>query len=274
MISATNIYYQAGGKKILQDVSCQLEAGKLTVVLGSNGAGKSSLLKILAGALKPAKGNLAFKGREYGKISPAAFAKERAVLTQHFGVNMPFKCHEIVLMGRYPHFASQPTEKDHHIVHEAMEEMHVHVFEDRYFHTLSGGEQQRVQMARVLCQLWPENDQDNKKFMLLDEPVSSMDCLYQQVCLQSAKKMAEKGFAVLVVLHDLNLAAQYADEVILMRKGRVIASGPGRSVLQASSIKEAYDYEVEVVYHDDFYFPLIIPAVHKKQAFIIQTKSA
>lgn len=274
MIRAGNITYLAGKQKILHDVSCFVEQGKVTVLLGSNGAGKSTLLKILAGALSPASGTLAWKGKPYSAISVAAFARERAVLTQQYGVSMPFRCSEIVLMGRYPHFTGNPSKQDLQIVEEAMRELQVDVFADRYFQSLSGGEQQRVQMARVLAQLWPAHENDTEKFMLLDEPVSSMDCLYQQKSLQTARRMAARGFAVLVVLHDLNLAAQYADEVILLRKGRLIASGDCKTVLQASLIREAYDYEVEVVYHDDFHFPLIVPAAHKKQTFLLQTKTA
>ena len=274
MMSATNISYAAGGRKILQDLSCTLEPGRLTVVLGANGAGKSTLLKILAGEIKPSSGQLHFNGKEYAKISAIDFACRRAVLTQHYTISLPFKCAEIVLMGRYPHFSNKPSAEDHRIVEAAMAEMQVEEFAGRYYHTLSGGEQQRVQMARVLAQLWPVAEAGAQKVMLLDEPVSSLDCLHQQKCLQTAKGMARAGFAVMAVLHDLNLAAQYADNILLLRKGRMIAAGETRSVLIPEAIKEAYDYEVEIIYHNDFDFPLIVPTVHKKQSFILTSKTA
>lgn len=273
MIRASNLSYAVGKQPILQEVNCLLEPGKLTVLLGSNGAGKSTLLKILAGSLSPVSGTVAWKGKPFSAIPVAAMARERAVLTQHYSVSMPFRCEEIVLMGRYPHFSGKPAAFDERVVAEAMELVQVTSLAGRYFQRLSGGEQQRVQLARVLAQLWPANERDTEKCMLLDEPVSSMDVLYQQKCLQTARQMAARGFAVVVVLHDLNLAAQFADEIILLRKGRVIATGDARAVLKADLIRQAYDYEVEVVYHENYPFPMIVPAL-SKNTFLIQTKIA
>jgi iron complex transport system ATP-binding protein len=288
MISVQNISFRIGQKTILHKLSFTLRAGELTVVLGQNGAGKSTLLRILSGEQKPTEGKLFLGDDNLHSLPFRVLAHKRAVLSQQYPAGLPFTCEEIVMMGRYPHFNSQPAVKDKDIVRQCMEEMQVQSFAQRSYPTLSGGEQQRVQMARVLAQLkgngeetrqsfsvplkaiqadWPGNG----KVLLLDEPTASMDCLYQQLCLSKAKELSGQGYTVLVILHDLNLAAQFADTILLLKQGKLITRGTPREVLQPSFINEAYDMEVEVLENDSYDFPILIPAQHKSKPVLIRS---
>lgn len=258
MYTLEDISYSVGSRTILHPLNLQVKPGKVTVLLGANGAGKSTLLKILSGELSSASGKVLLNQRPLSSYSSATLARRRAVLTQQYAVSLPFRCSEIVLMGRYPHFEHTATLADEAIALACMEEMLVSDFADRYFHTLSGGEQQRVQMARVLAQVYP-TDLQPPSVLLLDEPIASMDCLHQQICLQKARALAQFGYTVVVVLHDLNLAAQYGDEWVLLKNGRVLNAGNADQIFQPSILHAAYGFDVDVVRHPGYDFPIIIP---------------
>ncbi|WP_315820002.1 heme ABC transporter ATP-binding protein [Paraflavitalea speifideaquila] len=258
-------------KNILHKLSFTLRPGELTVVLGQNGAGKSTLLKILSGEQKPSAGKILINQDDLHQQSFRQLAHKRAVLSQQYPANLPFSCEEIVMMGRYPHFTNKPTALDKVIVHQSMEEMQVASLAIRAYQTLSGGEQQRVQMARVLAQLTDKSPHNNNKALLLDEPTASMDCLYQQLCLAKAKELARKGLTILVILHDLNLAAQFADSILLLKQGRLVTTGSVRQVLQPSFIAEAYDIEVNVLEYDEYDFPILVPATHKIKPVLVRS---
>jgi iron complex transport system ATP-binding protein len=271
MITVQNISYQVGQKNILHKLSFTLRPGELSVVLGQNGAGKSTLLKILSGEQKPTEGTVLLGQHNLHQLSFQQLAHKRAVLSQQYATNLPFACEEIVMMGRYPHFSSKPTAFDKTIVHQSMQEMQVAPFATRPYQTLSGGEQQRVQMARVLAQLRDTNPGNNQKVLLLDEPTASMDCLYQQLCLTKAKELAHKGYTVLVILHDLNLAAQFADSILLLKQGKLVTTGSVRQVLQPAFIAQAYDIDVDVLEYEDYDFPILVPATHKTKPVLVRS---
>lgn len=275
MISVQNISFKIGQKTILHRLSFRVNAGELTVVLGQNGAGKSTLLRLLSGEQKPSEGKIILGDDELHRIPTHRLAHRRAVLSQQYPAALPFNCEEIVMMGRYPHFSNRPAVVDKDIVQQCMEEMQVQGFAKRSYQTLSGGEQQRVQMARVLAQLqsfpMKVSQPGNGKLLLLDEPTASMDCLYQQLCLSKAKELAGRGYTVLVILHDLNLAAQFADTILLLKQGRLITTGTARAVLQPSFIAEAYDMEVDVLESGSHDFPILIPAAHKSKPVLIRS---
>ncbi|MDF2187152.1 heme ABC transporter ATP-binding protein [Paraflavitalea sp. CAU 1676] len=272
MITARNISFKLGQKTILNKLAFSLQPGELSIVLGQNGAGKSTLLKILSGEQKPTDGMVLLGQDDLHKLSPAQLAHQRAVLSQQYPAALPFTTEEIVMMGRYPHFGSKPAAFDKEVVHECMEEMQVLALSRRSYQTLSGGEQQRVQMARVLSQLKEKGDTASRKLLLLDEPTASMDCLHQQLCLRKAKELAGRGYSVLVILHDLNLAAQFADTILLMKHGRLVAHGGVREVLQPVLIAEAYDMEVNVLEYDEYDFPILVPAAHKSKPVLIRAE--
>ncbi|HVU57587.1 MAG TPA: heme ABC transporter ATP-binding protein [Puia sp.] len=266
MIRVDHISYRAGNRrrKILDDISCNILPGGVTVLLGANGAGKSTFLRILSGEQSPQSGKVWWNDRPLHAMAPAELAKRRAVLTQHATIDLPFTVEEIVLMGRYPHYGSKPSVRDKDIVMECLKEMQVAHLSGRAFPTLSGGEQQRVQMARVLAQLEGAGD----KILLLDEPTSNLDLLHQQLCLQKARQLSRKGHIVIVVLHDLNLAAQFADAILLLKQGRLLATGPTKAVLIPELIRQAYDMDIAVLYPEGYLFPIIVPATNKKQLYV------
>lgn len=267
MIAAKNISYQVDGKEILHTMSFAALPGAVTVLLGANGAGKSTLLRLLAGENMPVTGEVLLEGQPLKHFSPQVLARKRAVLTQNYSVPLPFSCEEIVMMGRYPHEGISTGKENRAIVAQCMKEMEVQKFAPRMFNTLSGGEQQRVQMARILAQLQSAKSREGK-ILLLDEPTSSLDYLQQQLILSRVKSLASKGYTVIMVLHDLNLAAQYADKILLLKAGSLVADGHADRVLQPSLIKQAYGIDVDVVEHDDYPFPILVPALHNQNRFL------
>lgn len=269
IITAKNISFSIGNKPILHNLSFVMQPGEVTVVLGPNGAGKSTLLRIFSGEQSATAGSVLMNDKDITSLSLSLLARSRAVLSQQYMLNLPFSCEEIVMMGRYPHFNNRPAKADHDIVEQCMQEMQVAQFTGRLYQTLSGGEQQRVQMARVLAQLREVNTADvNGKLLLLDEPTASLDCLHQQACLQKARELAKHGYTVVIILHDLNLAAQFADNIILLKSGRLVKQGPMQEVLQTDYIAHAYEMEVETWHNENYRFPVLVPASHKRTPII------
>lgn len=265
MLRIEDVGYRVGRKKILDGLTCNILPGELTVLLGANGAGKSTLLRLLSGERSPHTGEVWWDDRLLHAIAPAELARRRAVLTQQVVVSLPFTVEEIVLMGRYPHFRNSPSESDRAIVGECLEEMQAGHLRGRLFYTLSGGEQQRVQMARALAQV--RGAAAGSGMLLLDEPTSSLDWLHQQSCLQQAKMLALSGYTVVVVLHDLNLAAQFADKILMLRDGRLLAAGVREEVLRPAVIRQAYGIETTVIYPEGCSFPVIIPMTIKNKIY-------
>ncbi|OQP58558.1 heme ABC transporter ATP-binding protein [Niastella populi] len=265
IITAQNISYSIGKKPILHNLSFVMQPGEVTVVLGANGAGKSTLLRMLSGEQPPTAGSVLLNDKNIQALTPSQLARCRAVLSQQYMLNLPFSCEEIVMMGRYPHFNNHPAQADHDIVQQCMQEMQAAQFTGRLYQTLSGGEQQRVQMARVLAQLREVNAAEvTGKLLLLDEPTASLDCLHQQACLHKARDLAQQGYTVVVILHDLNLAAQFADKILLLKNGCLIKQGAMHEVLQPDCIADAYEMEVDTWHNENYRFPVLVPAIHRR----------
>lgn len=245
MIYAENITYQAGSKIIVQETSMSLEKGKFHVIMGANGAGKSTLLKLLTGSLQPAAGKIVLDGKDIKEYSIEALARKRAVLSQHYSISFPVTAFEIVMMGRYPYFKINPTGRDIRICREAMELLQVFPLAEREYNTLSGGEAQKVQMCRILSQV---NETDNaERVIFLDEPVSHLDVNYQHQLLQVVKKLSSEKITVIAVLHDINLALAYADQVLFMKNGRLMHITSLPEQITPGLIKEIFDIDSSVI---------------------------
>lgn len=259
MIRVEGLSYYAGGKKLLDGISCVIRPGELTVILGPNGAGKSTLLRLLSGERKPDEGRVLFNETVLYSLSPRQLALRRAVLGQQYTMTLPFTCEEVVMMGRYPHYRDQPDSRDHAIVAEALSALGAGHLSRRLFNTLSGGEQQRVQLARVLAQLEEKDLKEvMSRFLLLDEPTANMDYLHQQICLRRAKEFCRRGQTVVMVLHDLNLAAQLADRLLVLKEGRLVAEGAPRQLLGVEFIRDVYGLEAKIFYPEPEGFPVVI----------------
>ena len=226
MVEVHGVSYAVRGARILHDVSVRFRPNRLNVLLGPNGAGKSTLLKIATGLLAPSAGEVRYHlpdgARALGTFAPVALARTRAVLSQHVDVAFPLAVEDVVLMGRYPHFARTPTSHDREIVVRALDQVGMLDFRGRAYPTLSGGEQQKVQLARVLAQIWNADATDRRpKVLFLDEPTASLDVHYQLHLLEIARGLRDVDCTVVAVLHDLNVALQYGDAFFVLDGGRL-----------------------------------------------------
>ena len=246
MIEARNLSYKVGNTAILKNVTVCVPGGEVTAVLGPNGAGKSTLLKCLTGAYRANGGDVTLDGRPLSDYSLAALAQKRAVLSQSNLINFPFTAVEIVMMGRTPCVAEDSAGRDAEAVKAALESVDAWGLKDRVFPMLSGGEQQRVQLARVLAQLWGRQN----GYLFLDEPTSSLDLKHQHQVLALVRSMAEeRNLAVCVTLHDLNLALRYTDRTILMKNGEVLVLGATRDVLKSNDVESVFEVPAALVFH-------------------------
>lgn len=242
MLTADSLTFEIGKRPLVRELSFSLHPGELLVILGANGAGKSTLFRMLSGERHPTKGRVSLSGKDLRLYTPAELAVKRGVLNQQNIVNLAFNVMEIVMMGRYPHYKNSPASRDHEVVTQVMELCGVSAFADRSYLSLSGGEQQRVQLARVLAQIW---DVPNA-LLLMDEPVASLDLQYQQQTLAIAKMLSKRGFMVVSILHDINLAAQYADRVLLLKNGRKWYDGTAAEILNSKNIYEVFEINSDV----------------------------
>jgi iron complex transport system ATP-binding protein len=246
MIQAKNISVKFGNKTILDNINFNLSPGKVMALVGANGAGKSTLLKAIAGDV-PFSGNLLFKGKTISSISKNELAKEKAVMEQSTQVGFDFSVHEVTMMGRYPHFEQNPTNEDVEVVEHSLRKVGLNDKIQRTHTSLSGGEKQRNHFARTLSQV--TTDCKRSKLFILDEPLNNLDIQYQYKLMQEIKSFVEKGNAAIVVLHDINMAAHFADEIVMLKEGEILAQGATNKVLNSRLLESCYDLKVVVDRH-------------------------
>ena len=252
MLRGEDICVLRGSRRILDAVSLAVAPGEMVAVIGPNGAGKSTLLQALAGGLEPDRGAVALGGRPLGAWPAKELARRRAVLSQNATLGFPFTALQVVLIGRSPHMGRHPARADLRAAAAAMSETGVLHLAERSYPTLSGGEKQRVQLARVLAQIArPEEANDGaaarERYLLLDEPTNNLDLAHQHLALGAARRLADSGVAVLAVLHDPNHAAGYADRIHVLQQGRTIAAGTPRAVLTAELMRSVFGVVARVM---------------------------
>ncbi len=233
-----------GERRVLDAVTLTVAPGEIVGLLGPNGAGKSTLVRLVSGVLGGYTGRVLLGGSELAALSRREVARRVAVVPQEPRFDFPFTVLEIVLMGRHPHLSGLAFEAagDLALARAALERAGAAELAERPIERLSAGERQRVVFARALAQATP--------LLLLDEPVSFLDLRYQVELFDRVRELAAEGRAVLAVLHDLNLAAEYCDRVVLLKQGRVIAQGPTAEALSYLHLKAAYETEVYVDLND------------------------
>jgi len=241
VISAHDVRVERGGRALLDQVSLELHAGEVLALLGPNGAGKSTLLSVLSGDVTPDGGTVHFGGREMHEWSLIELARRRSVLLQDNQITFPFTVHQIVEMGRAPWRRTPLEEDDNEAISEALAAADIAHLGNRRVPSLSGGERARVAFARVMA--------GRTGVLMLDEPTAALDLGHQEAVLGLARDRARAGDAVLVVLHDLNLAAAFADRVALLRGGQLVACGSPDQVLTAEIVSDVYRHPVEVIPH-------------------------
>ncbi len=247
----------AGKTRIVQDLSFHAKAGEVLAIIGPSGSGKTTLMKAMTGEL-PNYGGITLAGLEVGGLSPEVLAAMRGVLPQASQISFPLNVAEVVGLG----LTSSRRERTFRArrIAEALAKVGLSGFEGRSYQELSGGEQQRVQLARVLCQVWDPLPQEGlPHWLFLDEPVSSLDIKHQVQIMQLAADYAKRGGGVVAVMHDLNLTAAFADRVLVMQGGRRLAFGARDEVMQAELLSKAYDFPLEILTGPGGGRPVIVP---------------
>jgi len=245
-LTGRDLTLRAGGRALIEELDVTLRSGRVTAVVGPNGAGKSTLLRVLSGEAPPHRGEVRLEGRPLGAWPLCACARRRAVLPQRSTLTFAFPVEEVVRLGRMPHARESSAQRDREVVAAALQRAGAVELVGRSYPTLSGGERQRVHLARVLAQIW-EEPRDGGRYLLLDEPLSAQDLGRQHRMMSLLRQVAASRVGVLVVLHDLNLAARYADELLVLNGGRRIACGPPGTVLDAELVEAAFGVPVVVV---------------------------
>ncbi len=243
-----------GRARLVDAIDLDIFPGEMVAILGPNGAGKSTLLRLLSGDLRPTAGGVELAQRNIAHYSPRELSLRRAMLSQHIHVTFPFTVEEIVEMGTggRDRRASSP------LVESALQEVGLEAFRERQLPTLSGGEQQRAHFARVLVQLACGEAMHGPGLLLLDEPTSSLDLRHQIDLVESARRRAQAGTAVIAILHDLNLAMRFADRIALLHRGRLAAIGDRRTAITQDRVRELFEVDVEVRHTDDG-VPYLLP---------------
>lgn len=253
-LEATALKVTLARKSIIKGVDFIAKAGQVTAIVGPNGSGKTTLLRAMIGEI-PSEGNVLLNGRSIVDIPPPELAAMRGVLPQSTPLAFPFSVAEIVHLG----LTSGTSGGKAQIIAEALASVGLTSYAPRLYQELSGGEQQRVQLARVLAQVWDPVYKGAPRWLFLDEPVASLDIGHQLQIMDIAQHYAARGGGVIAVMHDLNLTAAYADQITLMSNGSVLANGPPGSVLQDSILTSAYGCKIQVNTPPRTDMPFILP---------------
>lgn len=242
---AQNITVHIAKTQILHGVDFVAKAGEVTAVVGPNGCGKTTLLRAMIGEL-PYGGQVHLNGTDVATQKPQALARIRGVLPQATALAFPFTVLEVVQLGLTAGLATTSRHDRDQLPQQALARVGLDGFEGRFYQELSGGEKQRVQLARVLLQVWQPVLEGQPRWLFLDEPVSALDIGHQLQVMQIARDFADNGGGVVAVMHDLNLTAMFAHSMTLMRAGRVLSVGPPDEVMTNTALSTAYDCKISV----------------------------
>ncbi|CAN7578580.1 heme ABC transporter ATP-binding protein [Mesorhizobium caraganae] len=258
MIEARDVSVAIGGKRIVTDVDFTARPGEIAAIVGPNGSGKTTFLKALSGDL-PFSGTVDINGRDLVAMKPVEAATARAVLPQATTLSFPFTVREVVRLGLVGGRSGVLPGENERLPERALARVDLDGFAGRFYQELSGGEQQRVQLARVLCQVWAPVLDGKPRYLFLDEPVSSLDIKHQLIIMNIARDFARRGGGVIAILHDLNLTAMYADRVFVMHRGRLAADGSPQEVLSDDLIEKVFDCRLRVGVLPAANMPFVLP---------------
>ena len=245
-VDIKNLSWEVNSKKILDDISLSISSGEIITILGPNGAGKSSFLKIISGDLKCTKGQIYFDQSNLNDISIQDRSFIRSVMSQSQDVVYDFSTREIIEMGWLDRGISNYSEDFKKAIDQISEECSVKNLLEQSFNTLSGGEKRRVHFARTLVQLWRPSGSDDPRYMFLDEPTANLDILHEQKMMKLIQKKRDEGLGILLILHDLNLAAKYSDQIALFDNGKLIDKGLPKTVLTEDTLSAVYGLKMNV----------------------------
>jgi iron complex transport system ATP-binding protein len=257
MIETKDVSVSLGKKQILSAIGMAARPGEITVIVGPNGSGKTTLMKTLSGDLAY-RGRITLNGLQLSSMKPWQMAALRAVLPQSTTLAFPFTVREIVRLGLTNGRSGALPDAVADLPERALVRVDLGNFGGRLYQELSGGEQQRVQLARVLCQVWSPVLEGQPRYLFLDEPVSSLDVKHQLLIMNVARDYARRGGGVIAVLHDLNLAAMFADRIVMMHKGRIAAAGTAAEVLTEKTLATIFDCRLAVGFGESG-TPFVLP---------------
>lgn len=262
MLKLKHIHFSVSNKTLINDLSFAVDAGEHVVILGANGAGKSTLLKILSGEITDYRGEILLNDKNIRQYSKADLARTRAVMPQEVQLSFPFRAREVVEMGHTPHINQHHNSK---ITLQCMKLFDIEHLAERRYPGLSGGEKQRVQLARVFCQLDIHSDVKEKithtqcqRFLFLDECTSALDPAHQHIVFSAVNRIKQQGIGVISVMHDLNLASQYADRIVILKEGEILVQGDVYETLTSEFMRRAYAIDTQVVSHPTNQKPIVI----------------
>lgn len=258
MIEARDVSVSIGGKQIISGVDFDIKPGEVAAIVGPNGSGKTTFLKALSGDLRHT-GRVVMNGHDMSAMKPWEAASVRAVLPQATALSFPYTVREIVKLGLMSGRSGALTGEDQRLPERALSRVDLDGFAGRFYQELSGGEQQRVQLARVLCQVWAPVLDGVPRYLFLDEPVSSLDIKHQLIIMNIARDFAKRGGGVVAILHDLNLTAMFSDRIFVMHRGRLAAAGSPQEVLSDDLISRVFECRLKVGALPANGMPFILP---------------
>lgn len=262
-IDARSLSFRVGGRDLVREASLELAPGTTTILIGPNGAGKSTLLKLMTGEAKPSGGEIRVDGEALAAIPAWRLACQRAVMAQHARLVFPFSVYEVASLGVDGIGRAMSRVRRDALVGESLAAAGVLELAGRAYQTLSGGEQQRVQFARVLCQIEAGRSVASRQALFLDEPIASLDLCHQLALLDMARAIAGRGVAVLIVLHDLNLAVTYADHLVVMDQGQIIAQGAPAKTLDDALLRQVFKVDLSLSRAPAPGLPFLLPQQHR-----------
>lgn len=254
-LDARNLHYRIGSRDLIRELDLSVAAGECVAVVGPNGAGKTTLFRLLSGEITPRAGQVLLNHQDLSHWPLEQLARMRAVLPQSSTLQFAFTVQEVVAMGRMPHTTGRAV--DERIVQDVLNLCDVARLAQRHYTELSGGERQRVQLARVLAQVW-QPVPEGERLLLLDEPTSALDLSHQLELMQVVRQVCSADIAVLIIVHDLNLAARFADRILMLHEGRPIALGKPVEVLTPDLIERVFNVQTQVIDHPVHGCPLVI----------------
>ncbi|MCC6889288.1 MAG: ATP-binding cassette domain-containing protein [Hyphomicrobiales bacterium] len=246
-IAVDHVSVVIGGHALLHPTSLSLCAGRITALIGRNGAGKSTLLSVISGIRRPTCGSVRYGNHDLAACATTQLALMRAYLPQDASVAFDYRVHDIVELGRLAHVRQPTCRNDAHAIRHALGSFELTDLAHRNVKTLSGGERQRVRMARLAAQLYERIDQRQPAWLLLDEPTAALDIDQQHRLMARLRAYADQGCGVLLILHDLALAALYADAVIVIENGKIVEHGAAATVLSPGVIQYRFGIDVGAV---------------------------
>jgi iron complex transport system ATP-binding protein len=258
ILTAENLCVHVGDNCLLNNINLEVNEGELLSIIGPNGAGKTTLINALMGDVQRAfkvQGKVLFCGDDIKQLSLIKRAKQIAFLPQINLLNFPFKVDEVVGLARTPHSSGKVNDAE--IIAEALKALDILHLKDRLYTQLSGGEKQRVQLARVMAQIWREED-NAKRLLFLDEPTASLDLGHQQQLMKIIRHFSNQGVAIVMIVHDINVAINYSDKLLALSDAEVVAIGSPENIITKQLIKNLYNLDVEITSHPISSKPMII----------------